>query len=344
MAQTANPKPRDVASAALANADAVDALTALLREDLAGVDAIIHSGVDSPVGVIPRLATYLIDSGGKRIRPMITLAAARLLGGGGDAARKLAAAVEFIHSATLLHDDVVDESALRRGKPSANHVWGNSSSVLVGDFLFARSFNLMVEAGDIAVLDVLARASSIIAEGEVMQLAAANDADTTLERYLEIIEAKTAALFAAAARVGAMAAGKPGAQADALAAYGKNIGLAFQLVDDALDYGGRTASLGKNVGDDFREGKVTLPVVYAREAGDAEERDFWRRVMGNGAQGEGDFERALAILARRGAILRTLDAAREYADAARRALADLPDNAYRAALMDLADFVVSRGY
>jgi octaprenyl-diphosphate synthase len=218
--------------------------------------------------------------------------------------------------------------------------------VLVGDFLFARSFNLMVEAGDIAVLDVLARASSIIAEGEVMQLAAANDADTTLQRYLEIIEAKTAALFAAAARVGAMAAGKPGAQADALASYGKNIGLAFQLVDDALDYGGRTASLGKNVGDDFREGKVTLPVVYAREAGDAEERDFWRRVMGNGngTQAEGDFERALTILLRRNAIAQTVDAARGYADAARDALKDLPDNAYRTALADLAEFVVSRAY
>jgi octaprenyl-diphosphate synthase len=325
-------------------ADAVEVLAALLREDLAGVDAIIHSGVGSPVGVIPKLATYLIDSGGKRIRPMITLAAARLLGGGGDAARKLAAAVEFIHSATLLHDDVVDESALRRGKASANHVWGNSASVLVGDFLFARSFNLMVEAGDIAVLDVLARASSIIAEGEVMQLAAANDADTTLQRYLEIIAAKTAALFSAAARVGAMAAGKPGAIADSLADYGRNLGLAFQLVDDALDYGGRTAAMGKNVGDDFREGKVTLPVVLAREAGDEEERAFWRRVMGGEGQGEGDFDRALVILGRRGAIERTLDSARAYADAARAALAEMPDNAYRAALADLATFVVDRAY
>jgi octaprenyl-diphosphate synthase len=296
------------------------------------------------VGVIPRLASYLIDSGGKRIRPMITLAAARLLGGGGDAVRKLAAAVEFIHSATLLHDDVVDESALRRGKPSANRVWGNSASVLVGDFLFARSFNLMVEAGDIAILDVLARASAIIAEGEVMQLAAANDADTTLQRYLEIIEAKTAALFAAAARVGAMGAGKPGAQADALESYGRNLGLAFQLVDDALDYGGRTATLGKNVGDDFREGKVTLPVVIAREAGDAEELAFWRRVMGGGVQAEGDFERALTILRRRNAISRTLDSARSYAETARDALADMPANAYRAALIDLADFVVARAY
>jgi octaprenyl-diphosphate synthase len=345
LAQQAEPQLRAEPEApARPEKDAAEALSHLLAEDLAGVDAIIHGGVDSPVGVIPRLASYLIDSGGKRIRPMITLAAARLLGGGGDAVRKLAAAVEFIHSATLLHDDVVDESALRRGKPSANHVWGNSASVLVGDFLFARSFNLMVEAGDIAVLDVLARASAIIAEGEVMQLAAANDADTTLQRYLQIIEAKTAALFAAAARVGAMAAGKPGAQADALEAYGRNLGLAFQLVDDALDYGGRTATLGKNVGDDFREGKVTLPVVMAREAGDAEELTFWRRVMGGGVQNEGDFDRALTILRRRNAIARTIDSARAYAKAARDALADMPANAYRTALTDLADFVVARAY
>src|SRR5262245_16527622 len=194
--------------------DAVDALVRLVREDMRAVDQIIHDRMISPVGMIPNLAAYLIDSGGKRIRPMITIASARLFGGGGDAPRKLAAAVEFIHTATLLHDDVVDESALRRGRAPANRVWGNPASVLVGDFLFARSFNLMVEAGDLAVLDVLARASSIIAEGEVMQLAAANDADTSMQAYLQIVDAKTAALFAAAARVGAMAAGKPGAPAD----------------------------------------------------------------------------------------------------------------------------------
>ena len=343
MAQTADPKAQADAPARPTQ-DAIEVLAALLREDLVGVDAIIHSGVGSPVGMIPRLASYLIDAGGKRIRPMITLAAARLHGGGGDAARKLAAAVEFIHSATLLHDDVVDESALRRGKASANHVWGNQAAVLVGDFLFARSFNLMVEAGDIGVLDVLARASSIIAEGEVMQLAAANDADTTIERYLEIIEAKTAALFAAAARVGAMAAGKAGVIADALYEYGRNIGLAFQLVDDALDYGGLAARMGKNVGDDFREGKVTLPVALAREAGDGEEREFWRRVMGVGERTDADFELALTILRRRNAIQRTLETARTYATRAQAALADMPDNAYRAVLMDLPDFVVDRAY
>jgi octaprenyl-diphosphate synthase len=322
---------------------AVDRLAALLAEDLAAVDAIIHQYMTSPVGVIPNLASHLIDAGGKRIRPLITLAAARLLGGGGDGPRKLAAAVEFIHSATLLHDDVVDVSSMRRGKKSANVVWGNSASVLVGDFLFARSFNLMVETGDIQVLDILARAASVIAEGEVMQLAAANDAETTRERYMAIVAAKTAALFAAAARSGAVAAGRPGEEAAALDVYGRELGLAFQLVDDALDYGGLTATMGKNVGDDFREGKVTLPVVFARDAGDEAERVFWRRVMG-GERTDDDFHRAQALLKRHNAIGLTLDAAREHAAKAKTALESLPANAYREALADLPDFVVDRAY
>ncbi len=322
---------------------AVDRLAALLAEDLAAVDVLIHQHMTSPVGVIPNLAAHLIDAGGKRIRPLITLAAARLLGGGGDGPRKLAAAVEFIHSATLLHDDVVDVSSMRRGKQSANTIWGNSSSVLVGDFLFARSFNLMVETGDIQVLDILARAASVIAEGEVMQLAAANDADTTRERYTEIIVAKTAALFAAAAKAGAVAAGRPGAEATALETFGRELGLAFQLVDDALDYGGMSSAMGKNTGDDFREGKVTLPVVFARDAGDEAERAFWRRVVG-GERTDDDFHRALALLRRHDAIGLTLDAAREHAQRARDALMTLPANAYREALSDLTDFVVERGY
>jgi octaprenyl-diphosphate synthase len=328
----------------VAGAHALDALTGLLREDLAAVDAIIHARMGSSVGLIPNLASYLIGAGGKRVRPIVTLAAARLFGSFGmDAARNLAAAVEFIHTATLLHDDVVDESALRRGRTSANFVWGNSASVLVGDFLFARSFNLMVDAGDLEILGVLAEASSIIAEGEVMQLSSINNADATLERYLAIIDAKTAALFAAAARVGAMAAGQKGETTDRLAAYGRNLGLAFQLVDDALDYGGRVADMGKNVGDDFREGKVTMPVAIAREEGDAEERAFWRRVMGGSGQSDGDFERAVSILRRRGAIAATLEAAAGYAEKARRALDVTPHSAVRDALMDLTDFVVARG-
>ncbi|MGQ0532306.1 MAG: polyprenyl synthetase family protein [Caulobacteraceae bacterium] len=321
----------------------MDRLAALLAEDIAAVDAIIHHYMTSAVGVIPNLAGHLIDAGGKRIRPLITLAAARLVGGGGDGSRKLAAAVEFIHSATLLHDDVVDVSSMRRGKKSANLVWGNSASVLVGDFLFARSFNLMVETGDVQVLDILARAASVIAEGEVMQLAAANDAETTRERYMEIVAAKTAALFAAAAKSGAVAAGRPGAEANALEIYGRELGLAFQLVDDALDYGGLSAAMGKNAGDDFREGKVTLPVVFARDAGDEAERAFWRRVM-SGERSDDDFHRALALVKRHNAIGLTLEAARTHADAARVALKTLPANAYREALEALPEFVVERGY
>jgi octaprenyl-diphosphate synthase len=321
----------------------IEALSALLAEDLHAVDEIIHARMMSPVGVIPNLASHLIDAGGKRIRPLITLASARLLGGGGDNARKLAAAVEFIHTATLLHDDVVDESDLRRGRDSANRVWGNAASVLVGDFLFARSFNLMVECGDIGVLDVLAQASSIIAEGEVMQLAAANDAETSLERYMDIVSAKTAALFAAAARVGAMAAGRPGAEAEALAGFGRCIGLAFQLVDDALDYGGASATMGKSTGADFREGKVTLPVVLARETGDADERAFWRRVM-SGDQTDEDFPQAQALLRRRGAIVGTIERARAFAAEAQAHLAALPSNAYREALEALPAFVVERAH
>lgn len=321
----------------------IDTLASLVAADMAAVDSLIHARMASSVGLIPNLALHLVDAGGKRIRPMITLAAARLLGGPAEPPRKLAAAVEFIHTATLLHDDVVDESAMRRGKSSANRVWGNAASVLVGDFLFARSFNLMVEVGDLKVLDILARASSVIAEGEVMQLSAANNADTPLERYLQIIAAKTAALFAAAARVGAVVAGRPGAEADALDAYGLNLGLAFQLVDDALDYGGLDAAMGKNAGDDFREGKVTMPVVLAREAGDEEERAFWRRAMG-GPQRPEDFATAVDILRRRDAIGQTLEAARTYAEAARAALSDLPRNAYRDALLALPSFVVERAY
>jgi octaprenyl-diphosphate synthase len=330
-------------SSAPQGASPIEALSALLADDLHAVDELIHARMNSPVGVIPNLASHLVDAGGKRIRPLITLASARLLGGGGDKARKLAAAVEFIHTATLLHDDVVDESDLRRGRDSANRIWGNAASVLVGDFLFARSFNLMVECGDVQVLGVLAEASSVIAEGEVMQLAAANDADTSLERYMDIVAAKTAALFAAAARVGAMAAGRPGAEAEALAGYGRCIGLAFQLVDDALDYGGVSAAMGKNTGDDFREGKVTLPVVLARDAGDAEELTFWRRVMG-GDQHEGDFAQAQAILKRRGAIVGVIDRARALAEQAQAHLSGLPANAYRDAMSTLAGFVVERAY
>jgi len=324
--------------------DPVEHLSALMREEMAAVDRLIHDRMRSPVGLIPDLAGYLIDAGGKRIRPLITLAAATLFGRCPESAFKLAAAVEFIHTATLLHDDVVDESGLRRGKAAANSVWGNAASVLVGDFLFSRAFALMVETGDISTLGVLARASGVIAEGEVMQLAAINDIDVPVERYMAIIEAKTAALFAAASRVGAMAAGQPPAVAEALERYGRSLGLAFQLSDDALDYGGRTAKLGKNVGDDFREGKLTLPVVLARREADGEEEAFWRRVMGGGVQVEGDFERALLILRRHDAIGRTLETARAFTEQAVAALAAAPAGPVKTALIDLAGFVADRAH
>jgi octaprenyl-diphosphate synthase len=329
--------------------NAIDALSRMLGDDLARVDGVIHARIKSSVAMIPSLAAYLIDAGGKRIRPMITLAAARAAGSGGEAAIVLAAAVEFIHTATLLHDDVVDESALRRGKAPANRVWGNAASVLVGDFLFARAFDLMVEAGDLPMLGVLSNASTVIAEGEVMQLAAAGHADTSMDRYLAIIDAKTAALFAAAAKVGAMATGAAPEKAAAFEAYGRNLGLAFQLVDDALDYSGAAAAMGKNTGDDFREGKVTLPVILARETGDADETAFWRRVMtGGGVQQEtGDWERAQAILRRRNSVARTLDFARVYATAAHQALESVDasgEGAFLNALLELPHFVVERAY
>lgn len=323
--------------------DPVEHLSSLLRDELAAVDRLIHERMSSPVGLIPDLAGYLIDAGGKRIRPLITLASAKLFGRCDSVACKLAAAVEFIHTATLLHDDVVDESGLRRGKAAANSVWGNAASVLVGDFLFSRAFALMVETGDIGTLGVLANASGIIAEGEVMQLASISDVDVPLERYMAIIEAKTAALFAAASRVGAMAAGQDSSMADAMEHYGRSLGLAFQLTDDALDYGGRTAKLGKNVGDDFREGKLTLPVVLARAGADAEEEAFWRRVMG-GVQGDGDFEQALAILRRHDGIGRTLATARTFTEQAVLSLQAAPAGPMRDALVDLAAFLVERAH
>jgi octaprenyl-diphosphate synthase len=321
----------------------LDDLARLLEGDLSATNALILERLDSPVGLIPDLAAHLIDAGGKRLRPMITLAAAGLFGQAGRRAHCLAAAVEFIHSATLLHDDVVDESDLRRGRRTAHRIWGNSASVLVGDFLFARSFNLMVETGDLRVLDILARAASVIAEGEVMQLAAVHDAAAELDHYLRIVDAKTAALFAAAAQAGAVVAGGDARQEAALEAYGRNLGLAFQLVDDALDYGGRAAVMGKSAGDDFREGKITMPVLIARECADAEEMEFWRRAMG-GAQNPGDFERALSILAGHDAIAETLRRAQSYADAAKAALAEAPRGRISDLLADLADFCVGRAF
>src|SRR4051812_27076487 len=259
----AMPRASPISSTASSGEDALTALTELVRGDLEACNRLIVDRVQSPVALIPQLAAHIVAAGGKRLRPLLTLAAARLCGYRGERHVALAACVEFIHTATLLHDDVVDESALRRGQASANALFGNKPSVLVGDFLFARAFQLMVRDGSLEVLAILSAAAATIAEGEVLQLVTQNDTGTTEAQYLQVIEGKTAALFAAATRIGAVVADRPAAEAEALDAYGRNLGTAFQLVDDALDYAAEQAQLGKTVGDDFREGKITLPVLLA---------------------------------------------------------------------------------
>ena len=333
----------DAATAIVIRRDgSVERLMALAASDMARIDTLIVDRMQSPVSVIPALAEHLIEAGGKRLRPLLTVAAARLVGGEGDACLRLAAAVEFIHTATLLHDDVVDTSQLRRGKTAAHLIWGAPSSVLVGDFLFARAFELMVETGVLQALDILARASRVIAEGEVLQLTRAHDLNLSQSLYLEIITAKTAELFAAAAEAGAVSAGAGVGQSDALRAYGRNLGLAFQLTDDALDYGGATETLGKNAGDDFREGKATLPLLLAIARSGPREVDFWERAIGRQEQTEADFRRAREIIVGTGALEATLDLATDYAEEAKRALEIFPKSDWRAALESLADFAVSR--
>ncbi|MGE0255164.1 MAG: polyprenyl synthetase family protein [Alphaproteobacteria bacterium] len=322
----------------------LDVLRTLCEADLVRVNRLIVEHMQSDVALIPQLAGHIVAAGGKRIRPLLTLAAARLCGYDGAHHIGLAAAVEFIHTATLLHDDVVDESALRRGRDTANAVWGNQPSVLVGDFLFSRAFRLMVEAGSLSVLDILANASAVIAEGEVAQLVTANDTTTGEAAYLRVIESKTAALFAAACRIGAVISGRPVAEEMALDTYGRNLGVAFQLVDDYLDYAGTGEAMGKSTGDDFREGKITLPVVIAVARADGDERAFWQRTLETLDQQDGDLARATVLLRRHGALAQTLERARGYADAARAALAPFPDGHWRAALGDLVDFCVDRAY
>jgi octaprenyl-diphosphate synthase len=257
---------------------------------------------------------------------------------------KLAAAVEFIHTATLLHDDVVDESSLRRGKVSANIVWGNKASVLVGDFLLSRAFELMVETGELEVLRILSRAAAVISEGEVMQLKSAGNLGVNEEHYLRVVSAKTAELFAAAAEAGAVIANSKGAFAEALRDYGMNLGIAFQLVDDALDYSGRQALMGKSVGDDFREGKVTLPVILAVAHADESAKKFWTRAIETGPQGEADLDRAITLVEETGAIADTMERARGYASLACRALDRLPQTPMREVLAAVAGFCVERAY
>ena len=320
----------------------IDGLVSLVAADMDRVNATILSRMSSDVSMIPEVANHLIASGGKRLRPMLTLATAGLSRFEGDGHVKLAASVEFMHTATLLHDDVVDGSEMRRGKLAARMLWGNEASVLVGDFLLGQAFKMMVEVGSLPCLDVLSTAATVIAEGEVMQLAAAKNTSTTEDAYLAVVRAKTAALFAAACEVGPILGGRPKAEIDACRSYGMNLGIAFQLVDDALDYGGTAQKLGKNTGDDFREGKITLPVVLSFRRGTEEERVFWRRTLEAGDIREGDVEIAMATIKRHRALEATVERARHYGAMARDALALFPSSAHKAALLDVVDFCVAR--
>ncbi len=322
----------------------LDGLLAVAGAELELVNQAILDRMQSHVGLIPQVAGHLVEAGGKRLRPLLTLAAARLSGYRGRDHVLLAACVEFIHTATLLHDDVVDGSDLRRGKPSANALWGNKSSVLVGDFMFTRAFELMVEVGSLDVLRILSQASSVIAEGEVLQMQTANNTAASEQAYLEVITAKTAKLFAAACQIGGVIAGRPAPECEALESYGTNIGIAFQLVDDVLDYSAKQATLGKALGDDFREGKITLPVILAFRRGDDKERAFWRRVMEKLEQSDTDLEHAVALMTKHNALSDTLDRARHYGRMARDAMGLFPDSIEKRAFLDVVDFSIERGF
>jgi octaprenyl-diphosphate synthase len=322
----------------------LEPLMQLVAASMNGVNAVILDRMQSKVALIPELAGHLIAGGGKRMRPMLTLACASLLDYPGTRHHKLAAAVEFIHTATLLHDDVVDGSGLRRGKRTANIIWGNPASVLVGDFLFSRAFELMVEDGSLKVLRILSHASAVIAEGEVEQLTAQRQIETDEEQYLRIIGAKTAALFAAACRIAPVVAEADEKAELALEAYGRNLGIAFQLVDDVIDYASDAATMGKGVGDDFRDGKMTLPVILAYARGSDEERTFWREAISGARTADEDLARAIALVRSSQALTDTIERARHYARRAIDALAAFPNGRAKAALTEAAEFAVARAY
>jgi octaprenyl-diphosphate synthase len=322
----------------------LDPMIQLVSADLNHVNSVILERMQSPVALIPELAGHLIAGGGKRMRPMLTLACARLLDYAGARHHKLAAAVEFIHTATLLHDDVVDGSALRRGRRTANNIWGNPASVLVGDFLFSRSFELMVEDGSLRVLKILSRASAIIAEGEVDQLTAQRRVETGEDHYLDIIQAKTAALFAAACRIAAVVAERGEEVERALDCYGRNLGIAFQLVDDAIDYSSDEATMGKGQGDDFRDGKVTLPVILAYARGSSDDRTFWKAAMAGSRASDEDLGHATRLLEASGALADTIDRARTYGQRAIDALGPFPAGKAKTALTEAVEFAIARAY
>lgn len=320
----------------------IEPLIKLTASDMQTLNALILSKAGSDVEMIPQIANHLISSGGKRLRPMLTLAAASMFGYRGESHIMLAAAVEFMHTATLLHDDVVDESGLRRGKSAARMIWGNQASVLVGDFLLGQAFKMIVSTGSLPAMETLSHAACTIAEGEVMQLSAAKHLATSEETYFTIINAKTAALFAAAAETGAIIADQNKAICKACAAYGENLGLAFQLIDDALDYSGSRADLGKNTGDDFREGKITLPVILSYMRGDAEEKAFWQKALEAGHADNAALARASAFIAKHNALADTINAARNFGIKARAALENCPETEYRQALLQVVDFCINR--
>lgn len=326
------------------NTSPLDQLQAELALDMKAVNGIILDHMQSDVPLIPHLASYLIASGGKRIRPLLTLAATKLCGGDMARAHILAASVEFIHTATLLHDDVVDDSIERRGKESANVVFGNEASVLVGDFLFSRAFQLMVSDGSLDVLRILSNASAIISEGEVQQLVTQSNLDTTMEEYHAVIEGKTASLFAAACEVGPVIASKDNTTTKALRDYGMALGMAFQVADDVLDYDADRQKLGKTIGDDFREGKMTAPILFALQAANSEEKEFWARTLGERNQKEGDLECAQDLIQKHDALQKGLDLADSFGKKAIVALNILPDSALKQTLIDLVTFSIHREY
>ena len=318
-------------------------LAQLLAADMDAVNALIQTRMASKHAPrIPEVTAHLVNAGGKRLRPLLTLACAKLFDYAGPYHVHLAATVEFIHTATLLHDDVVDESAQRRGRPTANLLWDNKSSVLVGDYLFSRSFQLMVETGSLQVLDILANASATIAEGEVLQLTAAQDLRTTEDIYLQVVRGKTAALFSAATQVGGVISNASDAECQALHAYGDALGVAFQIVDDLLDVVGDTKATGKNVGDDFRERKLTLPLIKAIAAADDHEKVFWKRTIEKGDQQDGDLEHAINLMHKHGAIDATRNDALAWAKRAQDALATLPQGQINSLLSSLTQYVVDR--
>ncbi|WP_455466476.1 polyprenyl synthetase family protein [Bartonella sp. B39] len=320
----------------------LQSLINLTQHDMERVNQLILSMAKSEVEMIPEISNHLISSGGKRLRPMITLASALMFGYQDSGHIKLATAVEFMHTATLLHDDVIDESNLRRGKPTARMIWGNQASVLVGDFLLGQAFKMMVDVGSIEALSVLANAAAIIAEGEVMQLSAAKNIATSTSDYLKIINAKTAALFSAAAEVGPIIAGYREKERSALREYGSLLGLTFQLIDDALDYGGTAQHLGKNIGDDFREGKITMPVILAYTRSDAAEKAFWKQALENGNNNDEAFAHAQHLIEKYDSLTDTIEQARIYGKRATDALASINKSPARNALIETVDFCIAR--